>query len=206
MPRFSARPHIPPPPIPTAPALEVRGAVARDLSLGPDRLAALERVEMVADFHCVTTWSIFDLRWSGWRLRDLWEQIIVPEAAPGAAVTHLRARSLDGYFAVLDLEDALREDVLIADRLGGAPLDAVHGAPLRLVSPAHYAYKSVKHLASLSLYTSPPRRFAGGLEHPRARVHLEERHARIGGRLLRWPYRALILPVAWLARRSARRA
>lgn len=179
--------------------------MAEEVTITLERLAGLERIDLVADFHCVTTWTVLDLDWSGWRMRDVWELLVVPEARPDPAVSHVRAHSHDGYFAVLAVADLLADDVLIADRLHGAPLDDIHGAPLRLVSPAQYAYKSVKHLSGLTLYTTEPRRFGGRIEHPRARVDREERHAAIGGRWLRWPYRALILPVAWIARRSSRR-
>ena len=204
MPRFSARPWVPPPSVPAEARLTVGGAVANELTLSMEQLEAVERVDVVADFHCVTTWSVLDLNWSGWRLTDIWEQVVLTEAKPDEGTTHLKAKGLDGYFAVLDIEDALSSDVLIADRLEGEPLDAIHGAPFRLVSPAQYGYKNVKYLTRLSLYTTPPRRFGGRIEHPRARVDHEERHASIGGRLLRWPYRLLILPTSLIGRRSAR--
>jgi DMSO/TMAO reductase YedYZ molybdopterin-dependent catalytic subunit len=52
----------------------------------------------------------------------------------------------DGYRCSLPLEDLLAADVLLADTLDGAPLGIEHGAPVRLVAPAHYGYKNVKHL------------------------------------------------------------
>ena len=84
---------------------------------------------MTADFHCVTTWSVLGLQWSGWRLCDLWEQLVVPAARPVAGVTHLRAISADRYSAALSLEDAMADDVVIADRLGGQPLTPCTAPP-----------------------------------------------------------------------------
>ena len=69
-----------------------------------------------------------------------------------------------------------------------------HGAPLRLVSPAQYGYKNVKHVESIALRSTRPVSLLGPKEHLRARVALEERHSRIPGRLLRWPYR-LAIPI-----------
>ena len=57
MPRFSARPRRPPPDVPERPVIEVKGAVDR-FEVTLDRLAGLPRVDLQADFHCVTTWSI----------------------------------------------------------------------------------------------------------------------------------------------------
>jgi DMSO/TMAO reductase YedYZ molybdopterin-dependent catalytic subunit len=47
------------------------------------------------------------------------------------------------------LSDLLAAEVLLADILDGLPLSMEHGAPLRLVAPAHYGYKSVKHLSGI---------------------------------------------------------
>jgi DMSO/TMAO reductase YedYZ molybdopterin-dependent catalytic subunit len=186
--------------------LTILGDVGERIVLGVDELSRLRRVEILADFHCVTTWSVLDLQWSGWRLRDLWNDVVKPQAHPVAGVTHIRAISADGFSSALELDDALMDDVLIADQPGGRPLKPVHGAPFRLVAPAHNAYKSVKHLAPLTVHTEAPRTSGGSLQHPRARVEHEERHGRIPGRPLRWPYRLLIVPTAMWAKRALRKA
>ncbi len=188
------------------PALIIKGDVAYESVISLEELSRLERVELQADFHCVTTWTVQNLHWSGWLLRDVWEHLVIPRAQPSASATHLRAIGGDRYTSALELGDALAADVLIADRLEGQPLDLIHGAPLRLVAPAHYGYKNVKHLVALSVHIETPRTSGGNIQHPRARVRFEERHGTIAGRLLRWPYRLLIIPIAVRARRGARRA
>ena len=205
MPRFLARPAAPPPKRPPQLEVTVRGDIASVVRLGLTNLSAIPRAEVVADFHCVTTWTVTDLRWNGWRLRDVWHKIIVPEGHPENQVTHLQVHGADGYWAVLDLHDALEADVLLADSLEGAALDDVHGAPLRLVSPRQYGYKSVKHVGAITVHIGEPHRYGGAMEHPRARVALEERHAGIPGQLLRWPYRGLIIPIAAVGAWSASR-
>lgn len=205
MPRFGMRPGLAPPAQPDHPTLTITGDVGQRVVLNADELSRLERVEIRADFHCVTTWSVLDLQWSGWRLRDLWTGVVEPQAKPDVRVTHIRAISADGYSAALELGDALSDDVLVADQLGGRPLEQLHGAPFRLVAPAHYAYKSVKHLAALTVHTEAPRTSGGSTQHPRARVEHEERHGRIPGRPLRWPYRLLIVPTAMWAQRTLRK-
>lgn len=204
MPRFGVNPTSPPPAVPEAPALVIKGDVAHESAIALEQLSQLDRVEIHADFHCVTTWTVTNLHWSGWLLRDVWEHLIIPQAQPSASATHLRAIGGDRYTSGLGLEDALADEVLIADRLEGRPLDVVHGAPLRLVAPAHYGYKNVKHLVALSIHIRPPRTAGGNIQHPRARVRFEERHGTIAGRLLRWPYRLLIIPIAVGARRGGR--
>jgi len=123
---------------------------------------------------------------------------------------------LDGYESVVSIEDALADDVLIADRLDGRPLDADHGAPVRLVSPRQYGFMSTKHLCRVELRAAEPadnHGHASGLSkllmkgpliqpHPRARVWEEERHSYLPAWTLRRIYRALIPPIAYLSRRG----
>jgi len=174
--------------------LQIAGDVATPCELG-DELAELPRVEQTSDFHCVTTWSRRALRWSGYRFRDLYEQLIVPRAQPEPAARFVVLRGQDGYRSALPLEDLLADDVLLADRLDGAPLPLEHGAPVRLVAPAHYGYKNLKHLSAIELwrdernYHPPGRRF---MDHPRARVAHEERGRGLPGWLLRYLYRPFI--------------
>jgi len=93
------------------------------------------------------------------------------------------------------LEDLLAPDVLLADRLNGQALSIDHGAPWRLIAPAHYAYKSVKHLSSIEFRDPAAGYRVSGpsfMDHPRARVAYEERGRVLPGWLLRHLYRPLI--------------
>lgn len=174
--------------------LRIAGTVANPISVSAE-LLALPRVELTADFHCVTTWSRRDLHWSGFRFKDFYERIVLPLAKPATGTTAVAVRCQDGYRACLPLEDLLAADVLLADTLDGAPLSIEHGAPLRLIAPAHYAYKSAKHLRAVEfLHDASGHQTASlkFLEHPRARVALEERGRGIPGVILRYLYRPLI--------------
>ena len=85
---------------------------------------------------------------------------------------------------------------LLVDR---APLSVNHGAPVRLVAPAHYGFVNVKHLCAIELLSAQPAQshgaasaFAGfGLRmfgywrFTRARVWEEERHAVLPARAIR---------------------
>ena len=200
-PRFGQQSRNPPPPAgPDELCLEGLG-IAERFVVTSAQLDSLPQREQVSDFHCVTTWSVRGLRWTGVPMRDLWHEVVVPRLDPAAELPLVEARGGDGYKVVFLLEDLLADQVLLARELNGQPLDARHGAPLRLVSPGQYGYKSVKHLVGLRLGGD---RAPGRLEHLRGRVALEERHDRIPGKLLRWPYRALIMPTAMTAERSLR--
>jgi DMSO/TMAO reductase YedYZ molybdopterin-dependent catalytic subunit len=158
-------------------------------------LAGLPRLSMRADFHCVTTWSALDLDWQGVRFVDFYRARVEALISPDRQARFVLLRGQDGYRSTLPLADLLADDVMLADRLNGEPLNIAHGAPLRLVAPAHYGYKSVKHLNRLEFCQAPPRVRPAALafmDHPRARVALEERGRWIPGWLLRHPYRTLI--------------
>ncbi len=199
-PRFGAATR-PLPEMPDEPRLRITGAVDEPGEIESDELASLPRREQVSDLHCVTTWTKQGLRWGGWRLADLYQHLIVPRFRPDPEARWLVLFGLDGYRCSLLLEDALNEDVLVADTLDGEPLSLLHGAPLRVVSPDQYAYKSLKHLSGIGLRSEPVRP-AFGLEHRRGRVALQGRHALLPAWIVRLPYRALIGPTAYFQRRG----
>jgi DMSO/TMAO reductase YedYZ molybdopterin-dependent catalytic subunit len=174
--------------------LDVVGEVDEDLHLR-DALAGLPRAELAADFHCVTTWTRRGLRWGGVRFVDFYEQVLLPQARPHDGATLVGLRGQDGARTGLPLKDLLAPEVLLADTLNGEPLSVAHGAPARLVAPAHYAYKSVKHLSRIEFMAGGADYAASGfrfMDHPRARVEFEERGRGLPGWLLRLLYRPLI--------------
>ncbi len=87
------------------------------------------------------------------------------------------------------------EPVLLADTLDVEPLTIAHGAPVRLVGPAHYGYKSVKHLSRIEFRRDDQEFRASGLrfmQHTRTRVAREECGHWFPAWLLRYFYRPLI--------------
>ena len=185
--------------------LTVKGDVETEIIVSGDELRELPRVEQTSDFHCVTTWSRRALRWSGFRLVDFFERIARPRANPAPESTFVILRGQDGAASSLPLSDLLAPSVLLADTLDGEPLSIEHGAPLRLVAPDHYGYKNVKHLSSIAFWHDD-RNFRPAafrfMDHPRARVALEERGRGVPGVLLRYLYRPLVGPTIRRFRRA----
>jgi hypothetical protein len=193
VPRYANRlPQVPP-------DFQLRFA-AEDEPLAPLSLAELPRRELVADFHCVTTWTRRDLRWSGWAFRDVWRLL-------SARAEHLELHALDGYTTCVRLEDLLGEDTLLADELDGGPIPLEHGAPLRLVVPHLYGYKNIKHVCAIRARTKFRRSAVERLTraHPRGRVALEERGRFLPGVIYRLLYRAMYPATLWWYRRADRR-
>jgi DMSO/TMAO reductase YedYZ molybdopterin-dependent catalytic subunit len=216
-PRFGTHLHRPPPAVPTDPVIEIRGAVTKSFALPLAELATLPRRELTADLHCVAGWSATNLRWEGVAFETFYRKIVEPSVHPETSVTHVVFGGLDGYRSVVSIEDALVDDVLIAERLDGRPLDDDHGAPARLVSPSQYGFVSTKHLCRVELHITEPAKsyhpspaMDMGLRlvmpHPRARVWKEERHRYLPAWALRPIYRRLIPPVAFLSARGSRRS
>ncbi len=189
--------------------LEILGAVDRPIVLTTNELASVPRVTMRRDFHCAAGWSYRALEWSGYRLVDVWARFVTPRMQSVGNNAFVVLRGEDGFRTSLLLEDLLAPEVLIADLLNGQPLSLEHGSPLRIVAPAHYGYKSVKHLVRMELRSGddPYRpllpRF---MEHPRARVAFEERGQLLPGWLLRYLFRPMIQPMIRKMKRVTSRA
>ena len=197
-PRFGTHGGKPAPAVSTHPGIEIGGAVTAAFAVPVADLAQLPRRRLDADLHCVSGWSAVDLRWDGVTFADFYRLRIEPRLRPGAVITHVEFRGLDGYGSVVTIEDALHDDVMLADHLDGEPLTGDHGAPLRLVSPQQYGYINTKHLCRIDVHTAAPtggpRSFVLDVllhSHPRARVWSEERHGTVPGRVIRPFYRAV---------------
>jgi len=120
--------------------LQVEGDVAQPRALTYDELLALPRAEQVSDFHCVTGWSVENVRWAGVRFRDL-----LAAARPDARARVLTFVSAERPYAdTLTLEQAYLDDAMLAYEMDGKPLRREHGAPVRVVIPEMYGYKNVK--------------------------------------------------------------
>lgn len=127
--------------------LTVTGMVDTPLSLTLDDLAALPQTGMTKDFQCVTGWRVEDVPWSGVLLRD-----VLAAAGVEAGATALRFTSFDGaYTESLTMEQGMKDDVLVATSMFGAPIEVKHGAPVRLYVVPMYGYKSIKWLSGIEV-------------------------------------------------------
>ena len=127
--------------------LRVGGLVGKPLELTYEDLASFPRVAQASALHCVEGWSVADLPWEGIRLATLLDAV-----EPGASARWVTFDTFAGvYRDSLSIEQARLPDVLLAYRLGNAPLTEDLGFPLRLVVPRMYGYKSVKWLDRITL-------------------------------------------------------
>ncbi|MBA2480723.1 MAG: sulfite oxidase-like oxidoreductase [Planctomycetes bacterium] len=132
----------------------VFGEVERTVELSWDDLHRLPFVRVRADMHCVTTWSIYDMAWGGFRVRD-----VLALAGPKPEATHVMQHAYGGYTTNTDLSALMDDDALIATEANGEPLDAEHGGPARVVVPKRWAWKGAKWVNGFQLMTGDRRGF-----------------------------------------------
>ena len=106
--------------------------------------------------------AIGTARWRGTALRPLLEEAGVPDATVEVLLTGLD-RGVEGgeeqaFQRSLPLDEALRDEVLLAYEMNGAPLLPQHGFPLRVIVPGWYGMTNVKWLGRIEFLETP---FAG---------------------------------------------
>jgi DMSO/TMAO reductase YedYZ molybdopterin-dependent catalytic subunit len=127
--------------------LTVDGLVDRPLTLGYDQLLSLPQTRLTRDFQCVTGWRVPDVPWQGVTVATLLDR-----AGVRADATHLRLYSFDGaYTESLTLDQARRDDVIVAHQMMGGPVSQEHGGPVRLYVAPMYGYKSLKWLERIEV-------------------------------------------------------
>jgi DMSO/TMAO reductase YedYZ molybdopterin-dependent catalytic subunit len=139
--------------------LEIGGLVKKPRSFTYDELLALPRAHQVNDFHCVTGWTVRNVRWSGVRFSHLLDQV---EPLPQAKA--IRFVSLEQpYNDSLSLGQLHLPDVMLALEMDGEPLTRPHGSPARVVIPEMYGYKGVKWLTRIEMVAHQPTGYWEGL-------------------------------------------
>lgn len=124
----------------------VRGEVQQELEFTWEEFQQLPQVEQVSDIHCVTTWSVFDVPFSGVRVSHL--------LALAGLTEKSRFVVFDcehGYTTNVDLPEVMKDNVLIATRIYGEDLPVKYGGPARGLIPERYYYKSGKWVTGIRI-------------------------------------------------------
>lgn len=128
-------------------SLMVDGLVERPGMLSMAQLNDLPQTTLMHDVQCVTGWRVPQVAWEGVLLRDVLESVGV-----GAGAGAVTFGSFDGvYTESLTLEQALRDDILVATAMQAAPITHDHGGPVRLYVAPMYFYKSCKWLDRITV-------------------------------------------------------
>jgi sulfoxide reductase catalytic subunit YedY len=148
-------------------AVEVAGEVARPARYDlDDILRRFPSEERVYRLRCVEAWSMV-IPWQGFPLRDLiaWVQptsrarfvefttLLAPDQMPGQRRDILPWPYIEG----LRLDEAMHPLTILATGLYGRTLPNQNGAPLRLVVPWKYGFKSIKSIVRIRFTADQPR-------------------------------------------------
>jgi len=147
-------------------SVEVSGLVNHPRTFSLDEiLENFDQEERIYRMRCVEAWSMV-IPWMGFPLHKLLEEVDpTPEAKFIAFETALVPDQMDGansgmfpfpYVEGLRLDEALHDLTLLATGLYGGPLPPQNGAPIRLVVPWKYGFKSIKSIVRISLVADQP--------------------------------------------------
>lgn len=121
--------------------------------------------ERIYRFRCVEAWSMI-VPWMGFELSGLLNRVgVLPGAKYVAFETLARPEEMPGvrkmnldypYVEGLRLDEAMHPLTLMATGLYGEPMPKQNGAPIRLVVPWKYGFKSIKSIVRISLMDREP--------------------------------------------------
>lgn len=117
------------------------GKVREPTEMTWQQLMAVKHTTMIADFHCVTGWSMLGTEWGGALVRDVLEAAHVEVSASARFVM---AHCVTEFTTNLPIEALLADDTMLVWEWNGLPLTVPHGGPLRLLVPSLYAWKDAK--------------------------------------------------------------
>lgn len=147
--------------------VEVGGLVENPTTFTiPDLLERFEIVDRIYRMRCVEGYSMV-LPWSGFLLRDLLEEVKpLPEAKFVAFQSVFRPEEMPGQVSLgnypwpyqegLRLDEAMHELTIMATGMYSEPLSKQNGAPLRVVVPWKYGFKSPKAIQRITLTAEQP--------------------------------------------------
>jgi DMSO/TMAO reductase YedYZ molybdopterin-dependent catalytic subunit len=121
--------------------LRVGGAVARPGELSYADIAALPRRDASVVLDCTGGWWTEQV-WSGVSLMDLLERCGMREIA-----TRVEVISVTGHRWTFDRRES--EQAILATHVGGQPLSAGHGYPLRVVAPGLRGFLWIKWIGEV---------------------------------------------------------
>lgn len=148
--------------------IEVSGEVEQAFTLSMKDLLDFPLEERIYRFRCVETWSMV-VPWVGFELRKLIEKCKPTSKAKFIKFTTLfdknRFPDQNSIFPTLDypyaeglrMDEAMHPLTIMALGMYKKPLLAQNGAPIRLVVPWKYGFKSIKSIAKIEFCQEQPK-------------------------------------------------
>lgn len=147
-------------------SVEVNGLVENPRTFTTqDILDTFNQQERIYRMRCVEAWSMV-IPWIGFPLHQLLEEVVpTAEAKYVAFQTALLSDVMDGlnspmfpfpYQEGLRMDEAMHDLTILATGMYDEPLPPQNGAPVRLVVPWKYGFKSIKSIVRISLVAEQP--------------------------------------------------
>lgn len=149
--------------------IDITGLVKKPQTFAiDDLLKTMPIEERLYRLRCVEAWAMA-VPWTGFRLKSLLDKV-----EPLSKATHVRMTSFHKPFTAygqlafwepwpytegLTLPEAMNELTFMAVGVYGHPLPKQHGAPIRLVVPWKYGFKSIKSVVRIELIDHKPKTF-----------------------------------------------
>ncbi|MGD8370043.1 MAG: molybdopterin-dependent oxidoreductase [Syntrophobacterales bacterium] len=124
--------------------VKIHGEVEKPTTLTFQELLELGQVDITCDVHCVTGWTLLDSQWRGVQLTTIMNLVKTKESA-----RFVIFQATAGYSSNIPINEARKENVLLAHGFSGRELPRPHGAPVRALVPDLYFYKSAKWLEGI---------------------------------------------------------
>ena len=146
--------------------VDVGGLVQKPRTFDIDEILKFPQEERICRFRCVEAWSMV-IPWVGFPLKSLLDQVEpLGNAKYVAFETHYDSKVMQSSFSAgidfpyiegLRLDEAYHPLTILATGLYGKQLPNQNGAPIRLVVPWKYGFKSIKSIVKITLTeTEPP--------------------------------------------------
>ena len=127
-------------------SFEINGLVRQPVRWSWAEFRLLASQHFTVDIHCVTKWSKLDTEWQGVSVDTL---LAAVEVDPN--VHYVVAFCDGGYTTNMPLNEITGGKAFVGYEYNGAPLQAEHGGPARLVVPQLYFWKSAKWVRGLTM-------------------------------------------------------
>ncbi len=149
--------------------VRVSGLVDKPKTYDIDHLVrSMPLEERLYRFRCVEAWAMA-IPWTGFPFSAL-----IKKAAPKSEAKYVKLTTfLDRkvalgqlrfwqpwpYVEALTIEEAMNDMTLLVTGIYGHPLPKQHGAPIRLITPWKYGFKSIKSIVSIEFTRERPKTF-----------------------------------------------
>jgi methionine sulfoxide reductase catalytic subunit len=145
--------------------IKVEGLINNPGEIGIDALLAMPLEERIYRLRCVEAWSMV-VPWVGFSLAELikkydvqgsakyvaFETLVRPEEMPGQSGNALDWPYVEG----LRMDEAMNPLTIVAVGLYGEVMPNQNGAPVRIIVPWKYGFKSIKSVVKMSFVEQQP--------------------------------------------------